>query len=420
MKKTILYFIIIGLFACNQSNENQSNENQSNENQENQVKNDALLDMDSLFSLSPLSIFDETTDDMDSYLERFEWVAENCNWDKEDWPFHLSQYLRGKAMEAYTRLPKSDRKDYDLVKEALLRRYNLTEEGYRKRFRESQPDDSETPQQYLVRLQNYLEKWIQLSPGKNILDLILVEQFISACPPDVAAYLKQSKLESPEAIAEDADRYLAAHGKKLQQKRPTGKSTDVQRCLICNVLHLARDCSQNKTGKYCVKCKSMTHNTLDCKHNDKTQNTVTQKTVASLQTTSATSEEDETHSVQINGKKYIEIGFCKTAKSTRGENNVVDGLINNEPAKILRDTGCNTVLVAKKLVKAKQFTGDSDYCLLADGTARKMDLAQIAIDTPYYKGLVMAMVTDHPIHDLLLGNITEVRSPDKPDSNWHP
>ena len=60
-----------------------------------------------------------------------------------------------------------------MVKEALLHRYNLTEEGYRKRFRESQPDYSETPQQYLVQLQNYLEKWIQLSPGKNISDLIL-------------------------------------------------------------------------------------------------------------------------------------------------------------------------------------------------------------------------------------------------------
>ena len=89
--------------------------------------------------------------------------------------------------------------------------------------------------------------------------MILVKQFITACPPDVVAYLKQSKIERPEAIAEDADRYLAAHGKKLQQKRSTGKSTDVQRYLICNGLHLARDCSQNKTGKYCVKCKFMTH-----------------------------------------------------------------------------------------------------------------------------------------------------------------
>ena len=69
-----------------------------------------------------IPFFDEATDDMDSYLERFEWIAENYNWDKEDWPFHLSQYLRGKATEAYTRLSRSDRKNYDIVKEALLRR----------------------------------------------------------------------------------------------------------------------------------------------------------------------------------------------------------------------------------------------------------------------------------------------------------
>ena len=67
--------------------------------------------------------------------------------------------------------------------------------------------------------------------------------------------------------------------------------------------------------------------------------------MAFLQTTSATSEEGKTHSVQISRNKYIEIGFCKTAKSTRGENDVVDGLINNEPAKILRSTICNTILV---------------------------------------------------------------------------
>ena len=68
-------------------------------------------------------------------------------------------------------------------------------------------------------------------------------------------------------------------------------------------------------------------------------------------------------------------------------------------------------------MKANQFTGDSDYCLLEDGTASKMYLAQISIDTLYYKGLVTAMVTDHPIHDLLIGNIPGVSSPDKPDPN---
>ena len=52
--------------------------------------------------------------------------------------------------------------------------------------------------------------------------------------------------------------------------------------------------------------------------------------MAFLQTTSATSEEGKTHSVQISRNKYIEIGFCKTAKLTKGENYVVDGLTHKQ------------------------------------------------------------------------------------------
>ena len=367
-----------------------------------------------------IPFFDETTDDMDSYLERFEWIAENYNWDKADWPFHLSQYLKGKATEAYTRLSKADRKDYDTVKEALLRRYNLTDEGYRKKFRESRPEEGETPQQFLVRLKNYLEKWIQLSEGKNAMNLFLIEQFINACPTDVATYLMQSKIESPEALAEDADRYLTAHSKKLALQTPSLKkqlqiSTDGPRCLLCNGPHLARDCSQNKTGKFCVKCRSMTHNTADCKNADHNKEIFMQKPTDAA----ALQHSDDIHSVNINGKKYIEIAFCKAATHSDEENVLVNGCINGELAKVLRDTGCNTVMVAKKFVKRNQFTGESSYCLLADGTTRKMDLAFINLDTPYYKGSVLAMVSENPVHDLLLGNIPGARSADNPDIGWN-
>lgn len=376
-----------------------------------------------------IPFFDEATDDMDSYLERFEWIAENYKWDKEDWPFHLSQYLKGKATEAYTRLSKTDRKDYDLVKEALLRRYNLTDEGYRKKFRESQPEDNETPQQFIVRLRNYLEKWIQLSQGKEAIDLFLVEQFINACPPDVAAYLKQSKIDSPEAVAENADRYLTAHGKKLSYPRTSNmrgqtskyatEGTKVRSCLICNGSHLARECSQNKTGKYCVKCRSISHNTADCKSVEKPHSQLPQKSAAAAQSNEAPGDTNEDmRKIQINGKNYIEIGFCKTATPTRGETIVIDGRVNDTPARVLRDTGCNTVLVGKSFVRPNQFTGESDYCLLADGTARKMDLANISIDTPYFRGTVLAMVSEKPIHDLLLGNIPGVRSAEDPDKSW--
>ena len=60
-------------------------------------------------------------------------------------------------MDVYTRM--SDASDYDKLKKALLTRYNYTEDGYRKRFREATPETEETPDQFVIRLKNYLAKW---------------------------------------------------------------------------------------------------------------------------------------------------------------------------------------------------------------------------------------------------------------------
>ncbi|XP_067951795.1 microfibrillar-associated protein 1-like [Watersipora subatra] len=168
-----------------------------------------------------LPVFDEKTDEMDSYLQRFEWIAKNYQWDKAEWSFHLSQYLKGKATETYTRMAAENRKDYDQVKEALLKRYNFTEEGYRKRFRKSKAEPDEAPQQFLVRLSTYIDKWVELSNCKDLKELNLREQFIAACPTDLAVHLKEMKFDSCDELAEAADRYLTAHGRKMSFMRKT-------------------------------------------------------------------------------------------------------------------------------------------------------------------------------------------------------
>ena len=56
----------------------------------------------------------------------------------------------------------TDANDNDKLKKALLTRYNYTEDGYRKRFREVKPVTEEMPDQFLVRLKNYLAKWLEL------------------------------------------------------------------------------------------------------------------------------------------------------------------------------------------------------------------------------------------------------------------
>ena len=47
--------------------------------------------------------FDERSDDMDSFLHRFEVYADSQRWSKEQWAVYLSARLKGKALEVYSR-----------------------------------------------------------------------------------------------------------------------------------------------------------------------------------------------------------------------------------------------------------------------------------------------------------------------------
>ena len=49
-----------------------------------------------------------------------------------------------------------------MLKKALLTRYSFTEDGYRKRSREVKTETGEMPHQLVIRLKNYLAKWLEL------------------------------------------------------------------------------------------------------------------------------------------------------------------------------------------------------------------------------------------------------------------
>ena len=141
-----------------------------------------------------LPSFIDEKDELDSYLLRFERYAENASWEKDTWAIKLSALLTGRAMDVYTRMSDADASDYGKLKKALLTRYNYTEDGYRKRFREATPETEETPDQFVLRLKNYLAKWLELSGSSPqnfdaLVDLIVKEQFINACSEDLAMYL---------------------------------------------------------------------------------------------------------------------------------------------------------------------------------------------------------------------------------------
>jgi hypothetical protein len=97
----------------------------------------------------------------------------------------LSALLKGKALEVYFRLPLADTKDYDELKRALCRRFQLTEDGFREKLRNAKPETGESPSQFLTRLGTYLLRWVEMAGVDQsfvgLTTLIVKEQYISTC-----------------------------------------------------------------------------------------------------------------------------------------------------------------------------------------------------------------------------------------------
>ena len=155
-------------------------------------------------------------EDLDTYLLRFERFARAQAWPDSDCATNLSLCLTGEALEVYSRLSPEDSLNYDKLKEALLLRFQLTEEGFRKKFRNGRPKEGETTVQFLARIENYLKRWINLAKIENtfegVCDLLLREQLLNTSSKDLRVFVKEHSCNTAEELARLSDRYLEAHG----------------------------------------------------------------------------------------------------------------------------------------------------------------------------------------------------------------
>jgi len=172
-----------------------------------------------------MTVFDEK-DNTDSYLNRFERYAELQGWLKDGWAIYLAALLKGAALDVCARLPSEQSNDYKVFKAALLKRYVMTEEGYKQRFYDSKPEKGESPQQFITRLDSYLCRWLELAEIEqsfNGLKTMLVkEQYIATCAKPLELFLRERAVTDLDTLAKLAEQYQDAHGSKLTQQRESG------------------------------------------------------------------------------------------------------------------------------------------------------------------------------------------------------
>ena len=82
--------------------------------------------------------------EVDKYFAHFEKVADSLNWPKESWVLLLQSVLVGKAQEIYGSLSVEQSSNYERVKEAILKAYELVPEAYSQKFRNYLKYDSKT------------------------------------------------------------------------------------------------------------------------------------------------------------------------------------------------------------------------------------------------------------------------------------
>ena len=162
---------------------------------------------------------------VDGYFAHFERTALNLGWPKECWSMLLQTVLTGKAQRAYATLPTENCADYDLVKAAVLKSFELVPEAYRQKFRTQRKTENQSYVEFLREKENALDKWCDSKridgDAEKLRQLILAEEFLNCVPEEVRVHLSERKMDVTYEMAALADEYILTH-RKTKEKPYTG------------------------------------------------------------------------------------------------------------------------------------------------------------------------------------------------------
>ena len=419
-----------------------------------------------------LPYFDEKTDQMDSYLTRFESYATACKWDPAMWALYLSALLKGRALEVFVRLSRDDQSDYEQIREALLNNFNLTERQFKRKFRESRPEKSETFRQFSSRMASYLERWLAMAKVEKtfeaVCDFLARDQFLEIANQDMYVFLKPKSFKTLGDMASDADLFADASGcvsyclasgqRDLKSSGQTRVETpSVKRpklsCNICGKAHSTHECWYNPDQKATsnvdvaivkpqYKGDNSNRHSKCCENYDGKikgvlkgvqSNNVTEHQVNFCKIKNAQSGK---HVAKVKRVHFAEDITCsreyqaklESPHSSKEESPHQDkegvchfprsrlptavGTVNGKEVRVLRDTGCTGVIVKRNLVSENQFIGKECGVTLINDSQHKCPVARINIDCPFFKGTTDALCIDDPAHDLVIGNIEGSKFPD--------
>lgn len=150
----------------------------------------------------------------DSYFVAFERVAGKLGWPKDMWALLLQCSLTGKAQEVCSALPIESSLDYDTIKAAVLRVYELVPEAYRQKFRRHEKTARQSYVEFAREKKVLFDKWCassKITTLEQLQELILLEDFKNCVPENLVVHLNEQKVVCLSNAAVLADEFVLTH-----------------------------------------------------------------------------------------------------------------------------------------------------------------------------------------------------------------
>ncbi|KAM7406893.1 hypothetical protein PAMA_002878 [Pampus argenteus] len=163
--------------------------------------------------------------DVDKYFTLFERVAESLHWPKQVWPLLLQCVFTGKAQNTYASLPSDLSLNYDRVKEAVLKAYELVPEAYRQRFRRFKKSDEQTYVEFSHEKEVLFDRWcraLDVADFAALRELVLLEELKNCLPNQIVTHISDHKVLKVSEAAVLADEYVLTHRDSFYRPQSSG------------------------------------------------------------------------------------------------------------------------------------------------------------------------------------------------------
>lgn len=341
--------------------------------------------------------------EVDAYFVAFERIAGKLKWPSDMWALLLQCSLTGKAQEICASLPIEQSLDYDILKTAVLRGYELVPEAYRQKFRVHAKSERQTHVEFAREKRVMFEKWCLSSKAttfEQLQELILLEDFKTCLPEGVVVHLNEQKVNSLLNAAVLADEFVLTHRNVFPSARSSNMlfaNKNTMRDLSRVSQYMAKGngsrdkpaSSGGRDKRSCFYCLDEGHLIAECQAWKKKNTEAKSKKVALVQTMSVIKDE----SIQ----PFLLSGTISLPDTA------------HQSVVILRDTGSAQSFVLKELLPFSQssYTGTDVLIRGIEMGCDSVPLHRVHLKSDLVTGLVNLGVRERlPFEGvgLLLGN----------------